>query len=112
MIKAHQNLLSENLHRDPAWRQRVSISLLIILTIYPLLTITQFKPWALLDQQSAVATWQFLASFVPPKTSLDFLWDLAKAAWLTIAIATCGMVLALIMAIPLSLIIKIGRAHV
>ena len=105
MIKAHQNLLSENLHRDPAWRQRVSISLLIIFTIYPLLTITQFKPWALLDQQSAVATWQFLASFVPPKTSLDFLWDLAKAAWLTIAIATCGMVLALIMAIPLSLII-------
>ena len=105
MIKGHQNLKPENLHRDPNWRQRVSISLLLIVTIYPLLTATQFKPWALLDQQSAVATWQFLASFVPPKTSLDFLWDLAKAAWLTIAIATCGMVLALIMAIPLSLII-------
>ena len=105
MIKVHQNLMSENLHRDPAWRQRVSISLLLIVMIYPLLTITQFKPWVLLDHQSASATWQFLASFMPPKTSLDFLWELAKAAWLTIAIATCGMVMALILAIPLALII-------
>ena len=105
MIKAHQNLISENLHRDPAWRQRVTISLLIIFTIYPLLAVTQFKPWALLDHQSAVATWQFLASFIPPKTSLEFLWELAKAAWITIAIATCGMVMALVLAIPLALVI-------
>lgn len=100
MTKPHQNL-----YRDPAWRQRVTISLLIIFTIYPLLAVTQFKPWALLDHQSAVATWQFLASFIPPKTSLEFLWELAKAAWITIAIATCGMVMALVLAIPLALVI-------
>ncbi len=95
----------KNQYRDPAWRQRLTISLLIILTIFPLLAVTQFKPWALLNQESSAATWQFLASFIPPKTSLEFLWDLAKAAWITIAIATCGMVMALILAVPLALII-------
>ena len=105
MIKSVQNLKPENLHRDPTWRQRVSILLLLIVTIYPLLTATQFKPWALFDYQSVTATWQFLASFIPPKTSLNFLLELAKAAWLTIAIATCGMVMALILSIPLALII-------
>ena len=105
MIKGVQNLKPENLHRDPTWRHRVSISLLLIVTIYPLLKATQFKPWALFDYQSAEATWQFLASFIPPKTSLNFLLELAKAAWLTIAIATCGMVMALILSIPLALII-------
>ena len=105
MIKGQQNLKPENLHRDPTWRHRVSVLLLLIVTIYPLLTATQFKPWALFDSQSAEATWQFLASFIPPKTSLDFLWELAKSAWITIAIATCGMVMALILAIPLALII-------
>lgn len=105
MIKAPQHLNTQQLHRDPTWRQRVSISLLLIVTIYPLLTVTQFKPWALFDSQSAEATWQFLASFIPPKISLDFLWELAKAAWITIAIATCGMVMALVLAVPLALII-------
>ena len=105
MIKGFQNLKTENLHSDPTWRHRVSISLLLIVTIYPLLTATQFKPWALFDYQSVTATWQFLASFIPPKTSLNFLLELAKAAWLTIAIATCGMVMALILSIPLALII-------
>ena len=100
MIKVHQNS-----YRDPAWRQRVTISLLVILTIYPLLNVTQFKPWALLDYQSVDATWQFLVSFIPPKISPDFLLELVKAAWLTIAIATCGMFMALILAIPLALII-------
>ena len=105
MIKGVQNLKPENLHSDPTWRQRVSISFVLIVTIYPLLTATQFKPWALFDYQSAEATWQFLASFIPPKTSLNFLLELAKAAWITIAIATCGMVMALLLSIPLALII-------
>ena len=105
MIKGVQNLKPENLHSDPTWRQRVSISFVLIVTIYPLLTATQFKPWALFDSQSLAATWQFLASFIPPKTSLNFLLDLAKAAWITIAIATCGMVMALLLSIPLALII-------
>ena len=105
MIKGVQNLKLENLHRDPAWRHRVTISLVLIVTIYPLLAATQFKPWALFDYQSVTATWQFLATFIPPKASLNFLLELAKAAWLTIAIATCGMVMALILSIPLALII-------
>ena len=118
MIKAPQHLYTQHLHRDPTWRQRVSIALLLIVTIYPLLTVTQFKPWALFDSQSAEATWQFLASFIPPKISLDFLWELTKAAWITIAIATCGMVMALILAVPLALIITshfsvsaLGKSH-
>jgi phosphonate transport system permease protein len=92
------------LQRDPAWRGRVTASVLALLMLWPLLVWSEFKPWLLLDQQSLVATGRFLTSFVPPAHSLDFLRLALEATWQTIAMATVGMVLALIVAIPLTLI--------
>jgi phosphonate transport system permease protein len=44
-----------------------------------------------------------VASFFPPHTEPEFLKTVAYEAWRTVAIATCGMVLALVLAIPLTL---------
>jgi phosphonate transport system permease protein len=42
--------------------------------------------------------------FFPPRTDADFLWLLARETWRTVAIATAGLTLALLLAIPLALL--------
>lgn len=89
---------------DPAWRTRVTVTIVAFVLLWPLLVWSEFKPWALLDRQSLIATWRFLASFVPPAHSLEFLQLAAEATWQTVAMATAGLVLALLGAIPLTLL--------
>jgi len=104
--------------RDPAWRRRLSWTLLGLVLAWPLLVATQFKPWQLFDATSLDATLKFLATFLPPALQPGFLLEILKAAWITIAIATAGLSLALLLAIPLTLIAttrlsisRIGRAR-
>ncbi len=75
-----------------------------LLLLWPMLQASEFQPWILFDQQSLSATWQFLAGFVPPAHSPEFLAMLLSATWQTVAIATAGLVLALLAAIPLTLL--------
>ncbi len=49
-------------------------------------------------------TLRFLGSFLPPKVEPEFLTMVAREAWRTVAIATAGIVLALVLAIPLTLL--------
>ncbi len=91
-------------HPDPAWRGRVTATLLTLLLLWPMLVASEFKPWLLFDAQSLGATWQFLGSFFPPAHSADFLQLMLEATWQTIAIATAGLTLALLAAVPLSLL--------
>jgi phosphonate transport system permease protein len=91
-------------YRDPAWRTRVTLTLLAFVLLWPLLVVTEFKPWQLVDETSLQATLRFLAGFLPPALHPDFLLEMLKAAWITLAIATAGLTLALMIAIPLTLI--------
>ncbi|MDX8386333.1 MAG: ABC transporter permease subunit [Gallionella sp.] len=91
-------------HPDPAWRGRVTLTLILLILLWPMLVFSEFKPWDLLDVQSLAATWQFLSSFVPPAHSSEFLLLILQATWQTIAIATVGLTLALFGAIPLTLL--------
>lgn len=90
---------------DPAWRARVGACIIVIVVLWPMLVITEFKPWSLIDQQSLSATWRFLRAFFPPEHSLEFLQLVALASWQTVAMASAGMTLALIGAIPLTLLV-------
>ncbi len=90
--------------RDPAWNGRIATCIVAIVILWPMLTMAEFKPWILFDAQSLQATWQFLASFFPPAHSLEFLEMVAYSTWETIAMATAGMTLALLGAIPMTLI--------
>jgi phosphonate transport system permease protein len=94
-----------SLHRDPAWRGRVTIAVIAIAILWPILIASEFQPWILFDAQSLNATGRFLAGFVPPAHSPEFLQLVAEAAWQTIAMATAGLTLALLGAIPMALLI-------
>ncbi|MBV8665840.1 MAG: ABC transporter permease subunit [Burkholderiaceae bacterium] len=89
---------------DPAWHGRLAAGLLGLALLWPLLLGSEFKPWTLLDAQSLAAAMRFLASFLPPAHSTEFLRQAAEATWQTVAIATAGMSLALLGAIPMTLL--------
>jgi len=85
-----------------------------------MLIASEFQPWILIDTQSLGATWHFLSSFVPPAHSQEFFSLILEATWQTIAIATAGLTLALLGAIPLTLLateslsvsrMETGRMH-
>jgi phosphonate transport system permease protein len=92
-------------HHDPAWRGRVTGLIIAVALLWPMLVWSEFKPWILLDAQSLGATGRFLAAFFPPEHSLEFLKMATEATWQTIAMATAGMAMALLGAIPLTLIV-------
>jgi phosphonate transport system permease protein len=94
-----------NAHRfDPDARKRATALLLVVLVSWPLLVWSQFHPAALFDARNLAAMGRFLAGFVPPETSPDFLARLGRATLETLAIATAGMTLAFVIAVPLTLI--------
>ncbi len=88
---------------DPAAPVRWATVLLIAVLLWPLAVLTEFKPWVLVDARSLRSTGQFLASFVPPRMDTEFLLLLAHETWRTVAIATAGMTLAWLIAVPLAL---------
>lgn len=88
---------------DPALPLRWATVLLLAVLLWPLAVLTEFKPWVLADARSLRSTGHFLASFVPPRMDAEFLLLLARETWRTVAIATAGMTLAWLIAVPLAL---------
>ncbi len=92
------------LQRDPAWQGRVFWLVAAVLLLWPLLVITEFKPWLLWDPESRKVMGNFLSDFFPPAHDAEFLQLIAKETWRTVAMATAGIALALVLAIPLTLL--------
>jgi phosphonate transport system permease protein len=88
--------------RDPAWSRRLFWAAAALALLAPALWVTEFKPWLLVEPESLRGTWTFVATFLPPRTDPEFLALLAHETWRTVAIATCGMALALVLAVPLT----------
>jgi phosphonate transport system permease protein len=92
-------------HRtDPAWWGRVFWSLATLAVFWPLLVLAEFKPWVLFDPESLKPTLRFLGDFVPPKMDPQFLTLVAHETWRTVAMATAGMALAMLLAVPMALL--------
>jgi phosphonate transport system permease protein len=89
--------------RDPAWTRRVFWSCVALVLMAPALVATEFRPWVLFAPENLRVSQRFLADFFPPVIAPDFLAMVAREAWRTIAIATAGTALALVLAIPLTL---------
>jgi phosphonate transport system permease protein len=89
--------------RDPAWPGRLGLALFATVLLWPLLVATEFKPWLLFEPESARVTGRFLASFLPPALGADFLLRVARETWRTVAMATAGITLGLLLAAPLTL---------
>jgi phosphonate transport system permease protein len=90
---------------DPAWRARVTMAVIGLAVLWPALVFSEFKPWLLFDMQSLTAAGRFLADFLHPAHSLEFLRMVLRETWQTVAIATAGLTLALLGAVPATLIV-------
>lgn len=90
--------------RDPAWAGRVFWMLAGLVLLWPMLVLTEFKPWVLFEPGSLKPTLKFIGDFFPPKVEAEFLLLVAKETWRTVAIATAGIALALVLAVPLALL--------
>jgi phosphonate transport system permease protein len=90
--------------RDPAWAGRVLWLSLGAVLLVPMLAATEFKPWLLLAPENLRVTLNFLGDFLPPRVDAEFLTMVAREAWRTVAIATAGVTLALLVAVPLTLL--------
>ncbi|MFZ6772384.1 PhnE/PtxC family ABC transporter permease [Undibacterium sp. SXout7W] len=101
----HKKLNQHGYDHDPAWRGRVTAVIFSCILLWPMLVMTEFSPWVLLDKQSLHASAKFIISFFPPAHSIEFLQLALTACWETVAMATAGMTLALLGAIPMSLLI-------
>ncbi len=90
--------------RDPAWAGRVWWCSLALVLLWPLAVATEFRPWVLLEPANVKVSAKFIASFFPPVMNVEFLTLVGREAWRTVAIATAGLSLALVLAIPLTLL--------
>lgn len=90
--------------RDPAWRGRLGGALALLVLLWPLGVATEFRPWVLFEPQSLQVSSRFLGSFWPLALDGEFLGLVARETWRTVAMATAGVVLALAIAIPLTLL--------
>ena len=90
--------------RDPAWVSRVAWISLAAVLLWPLGVATEFRPWILLEPDNLRISGQFIGSFWPLAHDSGFLLMVARDTWRTVAMATAGVTLALVIAIPLTLL--------
>ena len=89
---------------DPAWLGRVFWIGALLVLLWPLGVATEFKPWVLVEPGNLKITGQFLGSFWPLTHNAEFMGLVARETWRTVAMATAGVTLALVVAIPLTLL--------
>jgi phosphonate transport system permease protein len=90
--------------RDPAWLGRLFWIGALLVALWPLGVATEFKPWVLLEPDSLDISGRFVASFWPLAHETEFLRLVARETWRTVAMATAGLTLALVVAVPLTLL--------
>ncbi|RMN64334.1 Phosphonate ABC transporter permease [Pseudomonas syringae] len=90
--------------RDPAAKPRLLLTLLAVALLWPGIRLAELNPWVLLQADNARTMGSFLAGFWPVAHSTEFLGLLLDATLQTLAIATAGIALALLLAVPASLL--------
>ncbi|MCD5997123.1 ABC transporter permease [Pseudomonas sp. CDFA 602] len=90
--------------RDPAAVPRLLLALLAVALLWPGIRLAELNPAVLLQAENARTMGGFLADFWPPAHSAEFLSLLLDATLQTLAIATAGMALAMLFAVPASLL--------
>lgn len=88
--------------RDPAAGRRLFAAVAALIILWPLFHSAQVRPGTLFDPANLKVIGHFLAAFLPPETGREFLGFLGQATLETLAIATAGMALAGLLAVPLA----------
>ena len=90
--------------RDPAFAARVFWLSFALVLLWPLGVATEFRLWVLWEPENRKVTANFLSSFWPLVHNAEFMQMVVRETWRTVAMATAGVTLALILAVPLSLL--------
>jgi phosphonate transport system permease protein len=91
--------------RDPAALPRLGLTVLIVVALWPGFSLTEFDLSVLFDPRSRETMGKFLATFFPPAISTEFLRLVLKSTFETLAIATAGMAIAMLIGCPLALLV-------
>lgn len=90
--------------QDPAWTRRWTLALMTVVVLWPLFSAVEFKPWVLFEPENLRASAAFIGSFWPLAFDAEFLELIIRSLWMTIAIATVGTFLAVLLAWPFALL--------
>ncbi|MBV6821909.1 ABC transporter permease [Pseudomonas sp. PD9R] len=90
--------------RDPAALPRLLLSLLAIVLLWPGIHFSELDLSVLVAGDSRSEIGRFVSAFWPPAHDKEFIDLLLQATLQTLAIATAGMALALLLAVPASLL--------
>ncbi len=90
--------------RDPAWLGRLFWMGAAAVLMWPLLVATEFQPWVFFEPDNLRVTAHFVGSFWPLAHDAEFMAMVVRETWRTVAMATAGVTLALLVAIPLTLL--------
>ena len=90
--------------RDPVFATRIFWLSLTLVLLWPLGVATEFRLWVLWEPENRKVTANFLSSFWPLVHNAEFMHIVARETWRTVAMATAGVTLALLLAVPLSLL--------
>lgn len=99
-----QNAVKHPPQRDPAWVGRLFWLTALLVIMWPLMVATEFKPWVFFEPANMRVSAQFIGSFWPPAHDAEFVQLVLRETWRTVAMATAGVTLALLIAIPLTLL--------
>jgi phosphonate transport system permease protein len=91
--------------RDPSALPRLALTGLIVMLLWPGFRLTEFDLSVLFDQRNRETMGKFIGTFFPLATSAEFLRLLLRSTLETLAIATAGMVIAMLLGCPLALIV-------
>ncbi len=89
--------------RDPAFLARLFWLSLALVLLWPLGVACEFKFWLLWAPESRQASADFLRGFWPLALQPEFVDMVLRETWRTVAMATAGITLALLLAVPLAL---------
>ncbi|UXH79909.1 phosphonate ABC transporter, permease protein PhnE [Roseateles amylovorans] len=95
---------AEPWRRDPALTRRIGLGVAVLVLLWPLLVWCEFRPWELLEPRSLRAALRFGVQFLTPRVDAEFLWMALADTWRTVAMATVGLALAWVIAVPLALL--------
>jgi len=91
--------------RDPAAPGRFLVTCITLIVLWQMMQLAQFDVLALFEDRNLKVFANFLVQFFPPNLQVSFLMMVLKATIETLAMATAGIALALLIAVPLGLII-------
>ena len=90
--------------RDPGARRRLGWAITALVLLWPLARLAEFHPATLFDPANVRVIVSFVRGFLPPATDPEFLHELLAATLQTLAIATAGVALAFVIALPLAFV--------